>query len=85
MTDILIISSIVVLVILAHYWLYLWVRFKIDEGVIINFIQKSADNADSTLIAAQTNLTTERVITVCTKSSRIIIKNHREDKVWTLL
>ena len=72
-----IIVAVVVLVALAaHIALYRWIKFKIHEGVILQFLRDSADNGapdhhHADAIAAHTQIPVERVAAVCRKSAEI--------------
>ena len=68
-----IVAIVVVVAVAAHIALYRWVKFKIDEGVILQFLRDAADggapdhhHADA--IAAHTNISAKRVAVVCRKS-----------------
>lgn len=68
---------VVVVAVIAHVSLYRWVKFKIQEGVILQFLRDSAeegapDHHHATAIAAHTQLSAERVSAVCAKSKEII-------------
>ncbi len=83
MNDKLIIAIVVLVAVAAHWWLWRWVRFKIDEGLIIKQLG-AGDTSSSDLaadIAARTDLKPARVVAVCKQSSAI-----REDGkgVWRL-
>lgn len=69
MTDKLIIAVVVVVAVAAHWWLFRWVRFKIDEGLIIKQLETSAGAAAD--IAAATDLKPARVAVVCQHSGAI--------------
>lgn len=71
-----IIALVVLVAVAAHIALYRWVKFKIHEGVILQFLRDAADggapdhhHADA--IAAHTKLSAERVAMVCSKSGEI--------------
>ena len=71
------IVAIVVLVALAaHIALYRWVRFKIHEGVILQFLRDlsesgAPDHHHAESIAAHTEISAQRVTAVCRKSAEI--------------
>ncbi|MEH6558378.1 MAG: hypothetical protein V7459_07820 [Oceanicoccus sp.] len=76
MFDYLIIAIVVIVVISAHGWLYLWVKFKLDEGSILKYLQdsKASDEQlvmDSETISSTLNISQKRVSSVCGKSSHI--------------
>lgn len=74
-------SEIVVLIVVAvalaaHIALYRWVKFKIHEGVILQFLRDAAgsgapDHHHAEAIAAHTGLSAGRVAVVCRKSAEI--------------
>ena len=70
-----IVAAVVIIAVLAHVALYRWVRFKIHEGIIIQFLRDAAENgaADSSAaaIAAHTDLPLKRVQAVCTRSNAV--------------
>jgi hypothetical protein len=72
----LIIALVVVIAIAAHVALYRWVRFKIDESVVLQFLRDSDEagqlNCHSTeAISTHTALPTERIAKVCDNSNEI--------------
>jgi hypothetical protein len=76
MTAELIIALVVLVAVAAHVALYRWVKFKIHEGVILQFLRDAAlegapDHHHADAIAAHTKLTAERVAEVCRKSAGI--------------
>ena len=71
-----VITLVVSVAIVAHVLLYRWVRFKIQEGVILQFLRDARDeggpdhhHADA--IAARTGISVGRAIAVCRKSTQI--------------
>ena len=76
MTDRIIIAIIVIVVIIAHVWLYNWVRFKMHEGIILQFLRDSAEadgfpGHSAEAVAAHTNIPVDRVMAICVKSKQI--------------
>lgn len=73
MPDKLVIALVVVTVIAAHLWLYHWVKFKMDEGVILQFLRDGSDSpsCSSEAIAAHTGVAVDRVAAVCGRSKGI--------------
>ena len=72
----LIIALVVLVAVAAHVALYRWVKFKIHEGVILQFLRDAAcerapDHHHADAIAAHTKMTAERVTAVCRKSAAI--------------
>ena len=72
-----IIVALVVLVVVAgHIALYRWVKFKIHEGVILQFLRDTGeggapDHHHADVIAAHTEISVKRVAAVCRKSVEI--------------
>lgn len=85
LTDKIIIAVVVLVVVAAHFWLYAWVKFKMQEGVILQFLRDSGECAfhSSSAISAHTNITIDRVAAVCNKS-RQIGKSKESGDAWSL-
>ena len=71
-----IIVLVVLVVVAGHVALYLWVKFKIHEGVILQFLRDAGeggapDHHHADAIAAHTEISVERVSVVCRKSVEI--------------
>ena len=71
-----IIALVVLVAIAAHIALYRWVKFKIHEGVILQFLRDSGeggapDHHHAEAIAAHTGVPVGRVTVVCRKSPEI--------------
>jgi hypothetical protein len=71
-----IIALVVLVAVAAHIALYRWVKFKIHEGVILQFLRDAKeggapDHHHADAIAAHTEIATERVAVVCRKSAEI--------------
>ena len=71
-----IIAVVVLVAIAAHYALYRWVKFKIHEGVILQFLRDAGesgapDHHHANAIAAHTGVSVARVAVVCRKSREI--------------
>jgi hypothetical protein len=71
-----IVALVVFVAIAAHVALYRWVKFKIQEGVILQFLRDAReegapDHHHAESIAAHTKIPVERVATVCRKSAEI--------------
>ncbi|MFI8481264.1 hypothetical protein ACIGCM_11910 [Pseudomonas sp. NPDC078700] len=76
MTEKIIIAVVVIVTLAAHYWLYRWVKFKMDEGVILKCLEDaktvSTEAAlSSQSIAQQTQLKPQRVALICQQSPKI--------------
>jgi hypothetical protein len=70
------ISLVVLVAIAAHVALYRWVKFKIHEGVILQFLRDAGeggapDHHHAEAIAAHTGMPVKRVTMVCRKSVEI--------------
>jgi len=71
-----IIAFVVLVAVAAHVALYRWVKFKIHEGVILQFLRDAAeggapDHHHADAIAAHTGVSVKRVALVCRKSVEI--------------
>jgi len=72
-----IIALVVVVAVAAHAAIYRWVKFKIHEGVILQFLRDAAqegapDHHHADAIAAHTGITPARVSFVCRKSAEVM-------------
>ena len=85
MKDQIVIAIVVALVLGAHVWLFMWIKFKIDEGTIIKFLKELDDKSGSSVetIAASTSIAQDRVAAVCT-NSKIIKRHAMEKELWCL-
>jgi hypothetical protein len=71
-----IIAVVVLVAVAAHVALYRWVKFKIHEGVILQFLRDAGesgapDHHHADAIAAHTDISAKRVALVCRKSAEI--------------
>ena len=71
-----IIVLVVLVAVAAHIALYRWVKFKIHEGVILQFLRDAVeggapDHHHADAIAAHTDISAKRVELVCRKSTEI--------------
>lgn len=84
MEDKIIIAIVVVVVLGAHVWLFMWIKFKIDEGTVVKFLKGLEANSSSLeAIASNTSIAQDRVATVCGKSK--LIKRHATNREsWCL-
>lgn len=75
-TDKIIIAVIIVVVLYAHWWIFKWVKFKVDEAVIIKYLQQNLGDEIMNIqtVAAATELSNQRVIKICRKSQSDQIK-----------
>ena len=84
----LVIILVTLIAIAAHVMLYRWVLFKIDEGVVLQFL-RDADKAgqinchSSGAISTNTALPVERITRVCSRS-REIVAHASEPDCWQL-
>ena len=83
MTDYLVLSLVVSLALAAHVWIYLWIRFRIDEGVISKYLNDSDSPQGMDEISLATELNLDRVRKVCRRSA-IIERAAGEDGAWQL-
>jgi hypothetical protein len=82
MEENIVIATVVCVVLAAHVALFKWVKFKIDEGVILKFFQEEGSKfCSSQTISSSTKIATGRVSTVCSKS-KAIKKNTMETESW---
>jgi hypothetical protein len=75
--DIIVIAVVVIIALLAHVALYRWVKFKIHEGVILQYLRDTLeggapDHHHADVIAAHTRLPKDRVTHVCLHSDDIL-------------
>ena len=71
-----IVALVVLVAVAAHIALYRWVKFKIHEGVILQFLRDAGksgapDHHHAEAIAAHTEISAERAAAVCRKSVEI--------------
>lgn len=83
-----IIAIVTLVAVAAHVALYRWVRFKIDEGVVLQFFRDSDEagqpNCHSTgAISTHTSLPPQRIIRVCDRSGELIAHPEQPD-CWQL-
>jgi hypothetical protein len=85
MGDIVVIGLVVIVTVAAHIWIYLWVKFKIDEGAILRLLEESGKGAvlASAVIASHINIKPGRVAAVCGKSKGIVTSVHAVDE-WCI-
>ena len=74
--EVIIIAAVVIVTIAAHVLLFRWVRFKIDEGVILQFLRTNTDDNSpgrhpTHTIISSTQLPPARVAFICRKSREI--------------
>lgn len=85
MSDWIIISIVVFVALIAHVWIFRWVKFKMDESTVINFIKQGSNKTvcSSEEIALTTNIKLARVSHICA-TSKAISADSRGDDYWTL-
>ena len=71
-----IIALVVLVAVAAHVAIYRWVKFKIHEGGILQFLRDAVesgapDHHHADVIATHTNMSAKRVEFVCRKSGEI--------------
>lgn len=78
MSDQLIIVLVVTIVVAAHLWLFLWIKFKMDEGIILKHFHDADKNSafNSSEIAMLTDIAEHRVTVVCNKSKQFSNENN---------
>ena len=79
-----IIALVVFVAVAGHVAIYRWVKFKIQEGVILQFLRDALRGASSghqhvNAIAANTGISAKRVALVCQKSVEIHSDPEREN------
>lgn len=85
MTDNIVLAVVVSVALIAHIWIFKWVRFKIDEATIISFIKEQTEPTTNKTddIALSTQMSAGRVSKVCNKSKTITLYDQSND-CWTL-
>lgn len=81
-------SVIAALILTGIAFLYKRQQFRNDEAKILNFLNESSETTDHTFrsieaITSETNLSEERVKTICDTSSKIT-RNKKEKESWRL-
>ena len=81
-----IVAVVVLVAVAAHIALYRWVRFKIHEGVILQFLRDAKeegapDHHHAEVISAHTDIPVGRLESVCRKS-RDIIPDPQVENSW---
>lgn len=76
-SDKVIIVVIVVIVLYAHWWIFKWVKFKVDEAVIHKqlSIASSMDQQTVAAVAAKIGISEHRVSKVCRRSKLAALKS----------
>ena len=82
--DYLIVGLVSSIAIAAHAWIFLFVRFKILEGVLCKLLQDARATSEASgrpmaAIAADSRLPLPRVQALCRRSPRIGLKS---DRAW---
>jgi hypothetical protein len=81
-----IVALVVLVTVAAHIAIYRWVKFKIDEGVILQFLRDAGeggtpDHHHANTMAAHTEISAKRVAVVCQKSVEIHA-NPKAENSW---
>lgn len=73
-----ILACVIVISLIAHVWIYRWIKFKMDEGAVIRYLKdiKVEDNSARkvTTVAQLINMSAPRVESVCDKSLEIYLE-----------
>jgi hypothetical protein len=71
--DIVIISIVSLIAIAGHVWLYRWVKFKVQEGAVLEVLgnDHSADGLTEAAIAVAAQLHVDRINEICERSRQI--------------
>lgn len=85
MEEKIVIGIVVVITIATHFWIFRWVKFKMDEGTILKFLRESEsqESIGSQEISLNINIPVGRVTTVCRKS-KAIKSNFQDIESWRL-
>ena len=72
-----VLALVVIVTIAAHVWIYRWVRFKMDEGVVLRELRDAGPAPDdcgqsTEAIARRADLRPARVGAVCRRSKDIV-------------
>lgn len=85
MFEIVVIALVVIITVIAHVWLYRWVKFKMDEGVLLKHLQDCLAAGELLLstkqLASATRLADGRVVHVCERSLKI---SRQQPHHWAL-
>lgn len=76
-----IIAIVSLVAIAGHVWLYRWVRFKMDEGALLNALENGQPHSSGEL-ASGTSLKVDRVQQVCTRSP-LIEPDKTSPELWS--
>lgn len=68
-----VLALVVIVAIAAHYYLYKWVRFKMDEGAVIQYLKETPTDCalDVGQLAQAVELSEKRVTEICRKSKEV--------------
>lgn len=74
MQEYLVLTLVVIISIAAHVWLFLWIRFRIDEAVVVKCLEEDSGcgGLSAEAMAQRIDYKAERVAAVCEKSSKIL-------------
>lgn len=84
--EIAVIVVVVALVLIVHWKLFKWVRFKVDESAVIEYLKGLDDPVfqSESQISAGAGVSESRVITVC-RASECIESCANSSGVWRLI
>lgn len=75
MKEYIVLTLVVVISIAAHVWLFLWIKFRIDEAVVIKCLEDVSDNEPNgvsvEVMAESINYKIDRVAAICERSQKI--------------
>ena len=85
MVEKIVIGLVVVIALGGHWWLILWIKFKVDEGAILNLLKQAKTQTFHRVeqIADPLKMAQKRVAMVCNKSQKIKV-NPIDDASWGL-
>ena len=71
MLEYVILAVVIITALIAHFWIFAWIRFKADEGTIMKFLEDSGEAVGTEELAAQIGIAQKRVAVVCAKSTAV--------------
>ncbi|MGI9290180.1 MAG: hypothetical protein ACR2QG_02760 [Gammaproteobacteria bacterium] len=64
-----VLTAVIIIILIAHLAIYLWVRFKVDEGVILKHLQdQEAQSNTIEAVASATGIKPKRLAGICRRS-----------------
>lgn len=78
-----ILAAIIIVSLIAHIWIYRWIKFKMDEGAVLRYLKDLPQTNSSekthinmpSKVAELITMRESRVIAVCEKSADIRFEN----------